>query len=67
MSTREIIRVIGKKLVESGLVVIYYEKLSHPAKKKLLAKQNKGITKTVLNQNIVSSFIILQVMASLLF
>lgn len=44
MSTREIIRVIGKKLVESGLVVIYYEKLSHPAKKKLFAKQNNSQT-----------------------
>jgi len=44
MSTREIIRVIGKKLVESGLVVIYYEKLSHPAKKKLFAKQKNSQT-----------------------
>ncbi len=45
MSTREIIRVIGKKLVESGLVVIYCEKLSCSAKKKnLFAKQNNGKT-----------------------
>ena len=43
MSTREIIRVIGKKLAESGLGLIYYEKLLR-LEKKLFFSQNKTAT-----------------------
>ena len=43
MSTREIFRVIGKKLAESGLGLIYYEKLSR-LEKKLFFSQNKTAT-----------------------
>ncbi len=45
MSREEIIRIIGKKLAESGLVLIYYEKLSRLVNKTiLLAKQNNDMT-----------------------